>query len=386
MTRKPRLLLLVTEDWYFWSHRLDLARAVRDAGYEVFVATRLKDHGKRIEDEGFRLLPIRLLRRNRRPLRELLAVFELARLYRRVGPDIVHHVAMKPILYGSWAARIARVPAVVNAFAGLGHVFSAAGLGTKLMRFFLKPALKSALALPCSRVVFQNAEDAEELIRAGVVSPRQAAVIPGSGVDVSKFIPSPEAKEEPLVILASRMLWDKGIGEFIEAIRLLTEDRLRAKYALVGMIDRENPRHIAESQLIDWQKAGLAEWWGYRDDMRQVLGAAHIVVLPTYYGEGLPKVLLEAAACARPIIATNTRGCTAIVRDGENGLLVPPKDPQALAQAISTLVSDPALRARMGARGREIVVKEFAADRISRITLDLYKELLRVQPVKEGRS
>jgi glycosyltransferase involved in cell wall biosynthesis len=205
-------------------------------------------------------------------------------------------------------------------------------------------------------------------------------------VDVSKFIPSPEAKEEPLVILASRMLWDKGIGEFIEAIRLLTEDRLRAKYALVGMIDRENPRHIAESQLIDWQKAGLAEWWGYRDDMRQVLGAAHIVVLPTYYGEGLPKVLLEAAACARPIIATNTRGCTAIVRDGENGLLVPPKDPQALAQAISTLVSDPALRARMGARGREIVVKEFAADRISRITLDLYKELLRVQPVKEGRS
>jgi len=353
-----------------------LARAVRDAGYDVSVATRVKNHGKRIEDEGFRLFPIHLLRRNRQPLRELRAIIELTRLYRRVRPDIVHHVAMKPILYGSWAARIARVPTVVNAFAGLGHAFIAESRRAMIFRFFLKQAIKAALALTHSRVIFQNVEDAEQLIRAGVVRATQVTIIRGSGVDVSKFTPSSEADGEPLVVLASRMLWNKGIGEFVSAIKMLKEEGIQAKYVLVGMVDRENPGHVPETQLLQWQKDGLVEWWGYTEDMPKVLGAAHVVVLPTYYGEGLPKVLLEAAACSRPIIATNTRGCSDIVRYGENGFLVPPKDPRTLAQAISTLVQDPALRARMGARGREIVVKEFSEEQISRETLDLYSELL----------
>jgi glycosyltransferase involved in cell wall biosynthesis len=374
--RRPKVLFLITEDWYFWSHRLDLARAVSHAGYDVFVATRVQDHGKRIEDEGFTLLPIRLLRRNRWPLQEVRAIQELIRLYHRIRPDIVHHVAMKPIIYGSWAARLAGVPAVVNAFAGLGHAFIAGGPGTRILRFLLTRALKPALSLPHSRVIFQNEQDAKELEHAGVVQPAQVAIIRGSGVDTAKFIPSPESDGDALVVLASRMLWNKGVGEFIAAVKVLNAQGIRAKYALVGRVDQENPAHVPEKQLRQWQKEGLVEWWGHREDMPQVLAHAHVVVLPTYYGEGMPKILLEAASCGKPVISTNIRGCSEIVRDGKNGLVVPPKDVPALAQAIATLLRDPALRAQMGACGREIVMKEFSVERISRETLDLYGELL----------
>ena len=380
------MLFLITEDWYFWSHRLDLARAVRNAGYDVCVATQVQDHGKRIEDEGFTLLPIRLLRRNRWPLQEARAIHALIRLYRRVKPDIVHHVAMKPIIYGSWAARIAGVPAVVNAFAGLGHAFIAGSAGTRILRFFLTRALKPALSLRHSRVIFQNEQDAMEMMQEGVVQPTQVAIIRGSGVDVAKFVPGPESAGDALVVLASRMLWNKGVGEFIAAIRLLNAEGIRAKYALVGRVDQENPAHVPEKQLHQWQKEGLVEWWGHREDMPQVLAHAHIVVLPTYYGEGLPKILLEAASCEKPLISTNIRGCSDIVRHGKNGLVVPPKDVPALAQAISTLVQNPALRAQMGACGREIVLKEFSADRISRETLDLYGQLLGKTLVPSGQS
>lgn len=372
---RPRLLFLITEDWYFWSHRLDLARAARDAGFEVLVATRVQDHGTRIEQEGFKLLPIRMIRRSRHPLRELAAVMELAGLYRRERPDIVHHVAMKPILYGSVAARLARVPAVVNAFAGLGYVFITPGRWAGCVRFLIGKALRWTLALPCARVVVQNAEDGEQLVRDGIVPPGRAVVIRGSGVDPAVFTPSLESAGESLVVLASRMLWDKGVREFVEAAGLLKAQGVRARCVLVGMVDEENPAKIPERQLQAWQAEGNIEWWGHRDDMRQVLSAARVVVLPSYR-EGLPKVLLEAAACARPIVAADVPGCREVVRDGDTGILVPPKNVQALAQAITTLLQDPALRERMGRRGRDLVVKEFSVERIASETLALYRELL----------
>ncbi len=226
-------------------------------------------------------------------------------------------------------------------------------------------------------MVFQNAEDAGELVEAGIVGSDQIQVIRGVGVDTVKFSPPLETQDEnqvPVVVLAGRMLWDKGIGEFVEAARLLKLRGSRVQCVLVGMVDKENPAAIPETQLRAWQSEGMVQWWGHREDMPNVLASAQIVVLPSYR-EGLPKVLLEAAACARPVVATNVAGCREIVKDGINGFLVPPKDPASLSEAIAKLLENPSLRIRMGIRGREIVEKEFSVDRISQETLNLYNEL-----------
>ena len=386
--RKPRLLFLITEDWYFWSHRLELARAARSAGWEVIIATRVQKHGKRIEDEGFTLRPIRLLRSSRRLVHELSCVWELIRLYREEQPDLVHHVGMKPILYGSWAARFAKVGAAVNGFAGLGYTFIAGGRRKGVLRRIVGGALRWALALPHSLVVFQNEEDAKELVGSGIVRKERVRIIRGVGVDTDTFRPALPENPDPLVVLAGRMLWDKGIGEFVEAARRLQMDGILAQCVLVGMVDTENPAAISETQLRAWQQSGLVEWWGHRDDMPNILASAQIVVLPSYR-EGLPKVLLEAAACGRPIVATDVPGCREVVKDGANGFLVPLKDAGSLSRAIARLLSDPLLRRRMGACGREIALKEFSVGKISQETLDLYDELLESSDpllCKEGKG
>lgn len=387
---KPRLLFLVTEDWYFWSHRLDLARAAKHAGMEVLIATRVRDYGKRIEDEGFRLIPIRMSRGSRNPMREVAAVLHVLCLYRRERPDLVHHVAMKPMLYGSIAARLVGIPAVVNAFAGLGYAFIADHKSARVLRFLIERALRWALALPRSRVIVQNHTDREQLVQAGIAHPSQVAVIRGAGVDTRIFSSTPEPDGTPVVLLASRMLWDKGVGEFVEAIRLLKARGLDFKGVLVGMVDEDNPACIPQERLRSWQTEGVVEWWGHKDDMPRVLASAHIVVLPSYR-EGFPKVLLEAAACARPIVATDVPGCREIVQHGVNGLLVPPRDAKALAEAIATLTQDCAMRLRMGTCGREIVRHEFSAEQVARETLDVYRELLGQSPSplplpQEGRG
>jgi glycosyltransferase involved in cell wall biosynthesis len=372
---KPRLLLLITEDWYFRSHRLDLARAARDAGMEVSIATLAQNNGKWIRDEGFKYLQIPFSKGGRHPLRELSAVVKLTRLYRRERPDIVHHVALKPILYGSWAARMAGIPAVVNAFAGLGSLFIADGWRWEIVFAALKAGLRGARHLRNARNVLQNEEDCERLIQERIITREQAVIIRGVGVDLSVFRPIAEPKGIPIVIQACRMLWDKGVGEFVQAARLLNKQGIQARYVLVGKIDKHNPSRISENQIRAWEREGVIEWWGHRDDMATVLASAQVVVLPSYR-EGLPKVLLEACACERPVIATAVPGCREIVRNGENGFLIPPKDPETLAKAIAVLLKNPALRIRMGKRGREIVVGEFSAGQIARQTLAVYRELL----------
>ena len=377
---KPHLLLLITEDWYFRSHRLDLARAARDAGMKVSVATLTQDNGKWIKDEGFNYLPIPFVKDSRRhPLGVLSAVIKLAHLYRRERPDIVHHVALMPILYGSWAARLARVPAVVNAFAGLGSIFLAAGWRWPIVRVALKAGLRN------SRIVLQNKDDCEQLIRERIITQAQAIIIRGVGVDLSAFRPVAESKGIPIIIQACRMLWDKGVGEFVQAARLLKQEGIPGRYVLVGKIDKDNPSRISEDQVRAWEREGVIEWWGHRDDMATVLASAHVVVLHSYR-EGLPKVLLEACACGKPVIATAVPGCREVVIDGENGFLIPHKDPETLAKSIKVLLENPALRMRMGSSGREIVVHEFSTGQIAKQTLDVYRELLESSSFLGGRS
>ena len=375
MNARPRLLFLITEDWYFWSHRLDLARASAQAGFDVSIASRVTAHGERIQHEGFQLLPISLFRRGRNPFVELAAVLELVRLYRRERPAIVHHVALKPILYGSLAAWISGVPVVVNAFAGLGYAFTDETRRKSIAHRFLCRALTTLLQLSKAIVIFQNKDDRELLLKEGVVEIQQTRIIPGSGVDTKRFDVHPSAEECPIVMLASRMLWDKGIGEFVEASRRLKQNGLAARYVLVGRCDEHNPAAIEPTQLRQWVEEGVVEWWEHRDEMSSTLASATIVVLPSYR-EGLPKVLLEAAACGKPLIATDVPGCREIVTHGVNGLLVAARDSAALAVAIDTLLRDSSRRAAMGVAGREVVTRMFSVEKIAGQFVDLYRELL----------
>ena len=373
--RVPKLLFVVTEDWYFWSHRLDLARAAAQAGFDISIATRVTDHGERIQREGFRLFPIGLFRSSRNPFVELASVFELIRLYRRERPAIVHHVAIKPIMYGSLAAWISGVPVVVNAFAGLGYAFTDETRRGSMVHTYLRRALKILLRLSKSVVVFQNKDDRDLLLEAGVVEIQHTRIIPGSGVDTKTFDVRPSAEKYSIVMLASRMLWDKGIGEFVEAARRLKQEGVSARYVLVGRCDEHNPAVIEPTQLRRWVEEGVVEWWEHRDEMPSTLASATIVVLPSYR-EGLPKVLLEAAACGKPLIATDVPGCRDIVTHGINGLLVPVRDSTALAAAIDSLLRDSSRRAAMGVAGREGVIRTFSVEKVAGQVVDLYRELL----------
>ncbi len=372
-----RALLVVNAEWYFLSHRMVLACALRDAGFEVTVAAaEERRQGATIERSGFRFIPLGLRRRSTNPWREAGLVRELARVYRRVRPDVIHHVSIKPVIYGSLVARALRVPAVIDAVPGLGYLFVQPGLRGALQRRAGMEAYRWALAGRNVRVIMQNPEDLALFVGRGVVSAERAILIRGSGVDVDRFAPRPAPEGAPVVMLPSRLLWDKGVGELVEAARILSNDGVACRIVLVGIPDPHNPKSITEATLEAWRSEGIVEWWGHHDDMPDVLALASVVALPTCYGEGVPKGLLEGAAAGRPLIATDVPGCREIVRQGDNGFLVPPRDAEALAEAIRRLARDARLRARMGARSREIAVSEFSEQIVIRETLAVYRDLL----------
>lgn len=370
-----RILYVVNDAPFFLSHRLPVARAAHQAGWEVHVATPPSDAAAMIESSGFAFHPISMTRKGTNPLAELRSIASLFRLYRRVRPRLVHHVTIKPVLYGGIAARLARVPGVVGALTGLGHVFTADTAGSAVLRSMLKSGLRAALSHPNQMIILQNPDDRNMLIASKIVAPDETALIPGSGVDMEVFTPSPEPAGPVLVVLPSRMLWSKGIAEFVEAARTLREAGSTARFALVGDTDPDNPAAVPTDKLADWHGSGVVEWWGYRRDMPAVFKQAHIVCLPSFYGEGVPKSLIEAAASGKPIVSTNAPGCREIVRDGENGLLVPVRDPRALADALETLIASGHLRRRMGARSRDIAVAGFAVEHIVAQTLAVYERI-----------
>ncbi len=375
---KPVVLYLVTEDWYFWSHRLPIARAAQAAGWDIVIATRVNSHGDRIRREGFRLVPIRMRRRSLAPWREAAAIAELVRLYRRERPDLVHHIAMKPVLYGSLAAAIAGVPAVINALAGMGYVFTASGVKARTLRPLIRTALRWLLDRRNSRLILQNPDDVKAMT-GGMVTAGRVALIRGSGVDIKAFSPPAGTVSEPdgmpVAVMVSRMLWDKGVGELVEAARLLKRRRVPLRVVLVGPPDPENPASIPERQLRDWDGAGDIAWRQARSDIAEIWAQSHIAVLPSHR-EGLPKSLLEAAACGRPMVAADVSGCREIVLDGLTGLLVPPRNAPRLADALERLALDPDLRRRMGAAARDLVVRELSEEVVVAQTLALYRSLV----------
>jgi len=372
----PKILYLVTEDWYFCSHRLPIARAARDAGLEVVVATRVQDHRHEIERQGFTLVLLDFPRRLSNPWRELSTLIAIVRLYRAERPDIVHHVAMKPVVLGSVAAFMTGVPRVINALAGLGYVFAAKSAKARILRFLNGLAFRLLLNRPASRVIVQNPDDRDTLIGAGIVLPEQMVLIKGSGVDIARFTPAPEPEGRLRLAFVSRMLWPKGAGVLVEAARLLKARGVAIDIVLAGLPDAANPASVSEAELKAWHQEGAVEWIGFADDVPALLAGCHIVALPSFYGEGVPKCLLEAAASARPIVAADGPGLREIVDDGVNGILVPPRDAGALADAIERLANDATLRRDMGQAGRRIAEGAFAEEIVVRKTLDLYRRML----------
>ncbi|NJN66453.1 MAG: glycosyltransferase family 4 protein [Chloroflexaceae bacterium] len=374
-TNPPRLLFVVTEDQYFWMHRLALARAVRDAGCEVVVATPSGPFQKRIEAEGFLFYPLRLRRKIRNPWVELLTILDLYSLFRLARPDLVHLVEMKPILYGTLPARLARVPARVHAITGLGYVFIGNGWKRTLLRTGVEWGFRFAFWGKHVRAIFHNPDDREVFTTRHLLRESQAVWVMGSGVDTEVFAPASELPGEPVVLLASRMLWDKGIGELVEAARLLKKRGVPGKFVLAGVPDPDNPASIPETHLRSWNEEGVVEWIGFHNDMPSLLAQSHIVCLPSYR-EGASRALIEAASCGRPIVTTDVPGCRDLVRDGWNGLLVPVKDAVALADVLQTLLTNGEMRREMGQHGRELALARFDKAIIIRDTFAVYQSLL----------
>ena len=372
----PKLLYFVTEDWYFCSHRLQLALAAKRIGYDVAVITRVSKKRETIENAGIRVIPITLKRRSANPFNEFWTFCSLMCIFWRERPDIVHNVALKPVLYGSMAAFLTGVPHVVNALAGMGYLFVSDTGKFRLLRMAITSAFRLLLNLKGSQVIVQNPDDRKLMIHARMVGGERVSLIRGAGVDTEAYGMSPEPQGELTVLFASRMLWNKGVGEFVEAAGILRGLGIKCRFILVGEPDLENPLSVPLAQLAYWKESGMVDWWGRRDDMPQIFTQCHIVCLPSYYGEGIPKVLIEAASSGRPIVTTDTPGCREIVRHGENGFLVPPKDVKALTQALQYLITNPEQRELMGRRGREIVIKEFAVEKVIAETLAVYGEMM----------
>ena len=372
--QRAKIIFFVTEDWYFWSHRLPIARAAKVAGLDVIVVTRVDKHRVRIENEGFRLIPIRMKRQGKNIFQEIDSIAQIVRIYHQERPDLVHHVAIKPIVYGTLSAILNKVPHVVNAYAGLGFLFISKHWKAKVLKYILLAIYKILFLIKPIYAIFQNSEDLQFFVNAGIINKNRTVLIRGSGVNLFEFNVTDEPEGRITIMLASRMLWDKGIGELIEATKILKSKKIDFRTILVGTSDNENPRSIPENILKTWHVKGVIEWWGYQEHMPQILSKAHIIVLPSYR-EGVPKGLLEAAACGRPIITTDVVGCREIVKHLENGFLVPVKDVKSLSHALEKMIKDSELRQTMGAKGRKLVEKYFSEQVVVEKTMELYRQI-----------
>ena len=375
-----KLLYLVSEDWYFLSHRLPMARAAKQAGYEVHVATRVADGAEQIRSEGFILHPMDWRRGSINPLHMVTTVAKIRRLYRRLRPDIVHHVAFAPAVIGSIAA-LGLPIARLNALAGLGFVFTSNSTKARLLRPFARRLLSFLFAGPRTVVLVQNPDDKDLMIQLGLAE-TSITLIRGSGVDVDQLTPLPEPETPFTVGFVGRLLYDKGIETLVLAHEILAKRGVRVRCLLAGTPDASNPATVREKTLQRWREHENLTLMGYVEDIRKVWAHSHVAALPSRR-EGLPKSLLEAAACGRPLVATDVPGCREIARPEVTGLLVPPDNPAALADAIERLMKDRALRLRLGAAARQAAVTEFSSANVGAQIVKLYARLSANSPAAQ---
>ncbi|MSP43447.1 MAG: glycosyltransferase family 1 protein [Alphaproteobacteria bacterium] len=374
-----RLLFLINDARFFVTHILPLARAAVTAGYDTHVALPFEGAALDMSDAlsairacGAQLHDLPIRRGGMAWMGELAALSAILRLMAHLRPDILHAITIKPVLYGGLAARLLRTPRVIFFITGLGHVFIAQGFRAALVRRLVMRAYRMVLRNRRGLTVFENEEDSSLFTAAHLVQRDHTILIRGCGVDSAVFYPATIAPPEPpVVLLPARLQHEKGVREFVAAAQLLRTAGVKVRMAMVGYADFDRPGGVGEDELRGWCENGLVEWWGHSTTMPDTLRQAHIVCLPSYR-EGFPKTLIEAAATGLPVVTCDVPGCRDAVRPGETGLLAPPRNAAALADAIARLLDDPALRASMGIRGRDMAVKEHSLERFVNANLALY--------------
>ena len=371
-----KLLFVVNVDWFFVSHRLSIAKQAQKVGYDVHLATGITDQHQLIVDSGIVVHPLRLHRSNSGLISVLREFIEIYSVVRSISPDVVHLVTIKPVLLGGIASRLARVPAVVTAISGLGYIFVANGFAAFMQKKLVSMLYRTALGNKNQKIIFQNINDKNQIAEVVPSIFYRSILIPGSGVDLSTFINTSQPSGLPIVMLASRLLKEKGVYEFVEAAKLVNHQERIARFVLVGDPDSLNPSSVQQSELEYWKDQQVVELIGWSSEMQDVISSATIVTLPSFYGEGLPKILIEAAACGRAVVTTDHPGCRDAIEENVTGLLVPIKDANALANAIRSLLNDPQRRAEMGRAGRKRAEEIFDVNMVVGKHMEIYQELL----------
>jgi glycosyltransferase involved in cell wall biosynthesis len=352
-----KILLFSNTSWNLYNYRFDLIKTLVSSGHDVHLISPPDEFTQLLSDAGFQWHPFSISRKGMNPIKEINTIIALRKIYSEIQPEVVFHFTPKCVLYGSMVAKSLKITKIVNTITGLGYLFSLPKAKFPIIRAIIRSFYHYSLG--GTNVIFQNPDDMKEFIDRKIIHKEQGFLISGSGVNIDRFVPKEESPGIPIVILLSRLIKEKGIFEFVEAARLLRSRKIEARFVLIGQIDEGNPSTITVNQLNQWVEEGVVEWWGWRDDPEKVFQQCSLVCLPTYYREGTPKSLIEAAASGRAIIASDIPGCREIVRNNQNGILIQPKNSLILAEAIQKLLLDPDLRKQMGKNGRKIAEKEF---------------------------
>lgn len=374
--QKPRILFVANTDWYLYNFRMDLALDLVERKWDVIFVSPSGPYVARFQSHGIGWREWQVGRQTIAPWREARSILELRRIYQQEQPDLIHHHTSKAVIYGSLAAMFNKTAQVVNSISGRGYVFS----NSDLKAFMLRPIVRVMFRIAFKQnnvqaAIFENPDDHAYFVDANLLSHKQGYLIQSVGVNLAQFPYTPIPNTKPIVVMVSRLLWEKGVGLFVEAARRIWKST-DVRMVLVGMPDKGNPTSIPESTLEGWVQEGVIEWWRWQEDMKSVYQQCTIVVHPTTYGEGIPTVLLEAGASGRPVITTDWPGCREAVLAGKSGLLIPPKDGKALTKAIVDLLGEPARCAEMGLAGRKFAAEHFSTDFINQATISIYQQIL----------
>lgn len=371
-----KVALVAHWDWVLYNFRLPIARRLRELGHEVLLVCPPGRYVEGFRTQGFAYVRWDVDRRSFRPLVEARAVKMLTSIYRTETPDVVHHFTIKPNLYGTVAARWAMVPLVINTFSGMGF-FHTDSRQARALRILIRPVMRAIFRSNRVWTIFQNEDDFESAIRRGLARRDQTRLIPGSGVDVDLFKPQESSRPPgpPIFLMAARLLREKGVHEFVAAARRIRQEGVAARFIVAGEQDKGNPSTITDTQLVAWKHEGIVEFLGHVSDMPGLIARCDVAVLPTYYPEGLPRFLLEAAATGLPLVATDIPPCRPIVQEGYNGHLIATRDEKQLAESMLRLAQDEPRRIEFGRNARRLVVDRFREQDIVEQYMDLYQEL-----------